>query len=76
MSESTAANEGARAFPRYWTWPELQSFLPDNDLAIATGLAGDDDMALTAKGEELFDVSRWPSILAGACRDDRSRPKR
>jgi hypothetical protein len=52
-------------FPRYWTWDEIQSFLLDNDLAIAEGMGDDDDMALTARGEELFDVLAMAKHLGG-----------
>ena len=37
----------------------------DNDLAIAEGDGKDDDMGLTGKGEELFDVLAMAKHLGG-----------
>ena len=44
----------ADAVLKYWTWSEIQAFLLAHDLAIATGVALEDEVALTPRGLELF----------------------
>jgi hypothetical protein len=38
---------------KYWTPAEIRAFLVAHDLVIATGVADDDDVALSPRGSEL-----------------------
>ena len=53
------------AILRYWSWEEFQRFLIDHDLVIAEGMGLDDDMALTGRGQELFDLLAIAVHLGG-----------
>jgi hypothetical protein len=52
-------------FPRYWTWDELKEFLVANDLVISEGTGDDDEMTLTGRGQELFQLLSATVRLGG-----------